>query len=135
MKSRSKIAFFFSSERHFEIWFPKRKTIIFSEETYLNNTKKTNKQTHTHTQYFACDVYIFPKTRGNKNKQWTHLCALKRHIHTPPTHTPYPHPHPQSERKKYDNINEDLSACSYFLWRCAPNNSKTILEDIWVLMS
>ena len=26
---------------------------------------------------FACDIYIFPKTRGNENKHWTHLGALK----------------------------------------------------------
>ena len=26
---------------------------------------------------FACDNYIFPKTRANKNKQWTHYSALK----------------------------------------------------------
>ena len=54
-------------ERHFEIWFEKkkkkRKQIRFSEENYLNYTKKTQ---------FACDNYIFPKTRGNKNMQWTH---------------------------------------------------------------
>ena len=29
---------------------------------YLNYIKRPN---------FACDNYIFPKTRGNKNKQWT----------------------------------------------------------------
>ena len=48
MKSRSKIALFFSNERHFEICFPKKKTITFSERTYLNYTKNT------------CGSYIFP---------------------------------------------------------------------------
>ena len=40
VKSRSKIALF-SNERHFEIWFPKKKTIRFFEVNYLNYTKKT----------------------------------------------------------------------------------------------
>ena len=26
---------------------------------------------------FACGNYIFPKTRGNKNKPWTHSTLLK----------------------------------------------------------
>ena len=41
----------------------KRKQLRFSEVKYLNYTKRHN---------FACDNYIFPKTMGNKNKQWTH---------------------------------------------------------------
>ena len=39
--------------------FQKRKQLRFSEVKYLNYTKRLN---------FACDSYIFPKTRGNKNK-------------------------------------------------------------------
>ena len=31
----------------------------------------------TITINFACDNYIFPKTRGNKNKQWTHSTPHK----------------------------------------------------------
>ena len=62
VKSRSKIALF-SNERHFEIWFQKKKTLTFSEENYLNYTKRPD---------FECGNYIFPKTRGNKNKPWTH---------------------------------------------------------------
>ena len=27
---------------------------------------------------FTCDIYIFPKTNGNKNRQWTHLGVLKQ---------------------------------------------------------
>ena len=56
--------------------FQNRKQLRFSEVNYLNYT-------HTHTKKkkkknnFACDNYIFPKTRGNKNKQWTHLPPLK----------------------------------------------------------
>ena len=46
-------------------YFQKRKQLRFSKSHYLNYTKK--KKTN-----FACDNYIFPKTRGNKNKQWTH---------------------------------------------------------------
>ena len=49
--------------------FQKRKQLHFSEDNYLNYTKKTQ---------FACEFYIFPKTRRNKNNQWTHLGALKK---------------------------------------------------------
>ena len=41
VKSRSKIALFFSNERHFEIWFQKNEQLRFSEVNYLNYTKKT----------------------------------------------------------------------------------------------
>ena len=47
--------------------FQKRKPLRFSEVNYLNHTKKTQ---------FASN-YIFPKTRGNKNKQWTHSSPVK----------------------------------------------------------
>ena len=47
--------------------FQKGKQLRFSEVNYLNYTKKPN---------FACDNYIFPKTRGNKNKQRTHSTPL-----------------------------------------------------------
>ena len=40
VKSRPKMLFVFSNERHFEIWFPKKKTIMFLWK-YLNYTKKT----------------------------------------------------------------------------------------------
>ena len=58
VESRSKIALF-SNECHFEIWFPKKKTITFFWSK-LSTQKRPN---------FACDNYILPKTRGNKNKQ------------------------------------------------------------------
>ena len=48
--------------------FQKRKQLRFSEVDYLNYTKRPN---------FACENYIFDKTRGNKNKQWTHSPPLK----------------------------------------------------------
>ena len=48
--------------------FQKRKQLRNSEVNHLNYTKKTQ---------FACDNYIFPKTRGNKNKQCTHSTPLK----------------------------------------------------------
>ena len=31
---------------------------------------------HKKRDNFACDIYIFPKTKANKKKQWTHLGAL-----------------------------------------------------------
>ena len=66
MKSRAKKSFFqMSAILKFD--FQKRKQLRFSEVN-LNYTKRHN---------FACDNYIFPKTRGNKNKQWTHSTPLK----------------------------------------------------------
>ena len=46
-----------------EFDFQKDNNYVFSEVNYLNYTKRPN---------FACDNYIFPKTRGNKNKLWTY---------------------------------------------------------------
>ena len=48
--------------------FQKRKQLRFSEVNYPNYTKKRPN--------FACGNYIFPKTRGNKNKPWTHSTPL-----------------------------------------------------------
>ena len=48
--------------------FQKRKQLRFSEVNYLNYTKKTQ---------FCMWQLHFPKTRGNKNKQWTHSTPLK----------------------------------------------------------
>ena len=47
--------------------FQKRKQSRFSEVNHLSYTKRPN---------FACGNYIFPKTRGNKNKPWTHSTPL-----------------------------------------------------------
>ena len=55
--------------------FQKRKQIRFSEVNYLNYTKQT--QTTQKAPNFACDNYIFPKTKGNKNKPCTHSTPLK----------------------------------------------------------
>ena len=44
-----------------ECVFQKRNQLHFSEENYLNYTKKT--------QFFAYDNYIFPETRANKQEQ------------------------------------------------------------------
>ena len=59
----------FSNERHFEIWFPKWKQLHFSEENYLNYTKKK--------QFCKWQLHK-ASTRANKNKQWTHLGTLLR---------------------------------------------------------
>ena len=48
--------------------FQKRKQLRVPEVNYLNYTKRPN---------FACGKYIFPKTRGNKNKPWTHSTPVK----------------------------------------------------------
>ena len=48
--------------------FQKREQLRFSE---VNNY--TQKRPN-----FACGNYIFPKTRGKKNKPWTHSTPLKR---------------------------------------------------------
>ena len=50
--------------------------LIFKKESNYNFQKKII-QTTQKRHNFACDNYIFPKTRANKNKQWTHLGALK----------------------------------------------------------
>ena len=81
VKSSSKIALF-SNERHFEIWFQKKRTITFFEVNYLNFTKKdpilhvattfSLKQGGTRTSQGP----IFSKTRGNKNKPGTHSTPL-----------------------------------------------------------
>ena len=67
MKSRSKIALF-SNERHFDIWFPKKKPVTF----FWSKLSKLHKKTQ-----FCMGHYIFPKTRWNKNKPWTHSTPLK----------------------------------------------------------
>ena len=67
VESRSKIVFF-SNERHFEIWFPKKRTIMF----FWSKLSKLHKKRPN----FACGNYIFPKTGGNKNKPWTHSASL-----------------------------------------------------------
>ena len=51
--------------------FQKRE-LRFSEVNYLNYKKKKTQ--------FACGNYIFPKTRGNNNKPWTHSTPLKAHL-------------------------------------------------------
>ena len=51
--------------------FQKLKQLHFSEENYLNYTKKRHN--------FVCNNYIFPKTRTNKSKQWTQYSALNFH--------------------------------------------------------
>ena len=67
VKSRSKIALL-SNKRHFEIWFRKKRTIPF----FWSKLSKLHKK----DPIFACGNYIFPKTKGNKNKPWTHSTPL-----------------------------------------------------------
>ena len=68
VKSRSKIALF-SNERHFEIWFPKKRTITFFWSK-LSKLHKKDPILHVTTTFSL-------KTRGNKNKTWTHSTPLK----------------------------------------------------------
>ena len=51
--------------------FQKRNQLRFSEVDYLNYTQKKKPNP-------ACDNYSFPKTRGNKNKQYTHSTPFKK---------------------------------------------------------
>ena len=69
VKSRSKIALF-SNEHHFEIWFPKKRTITFFWSKLFKLYKKRPN--------FACGNYIFPKTRRKKNKLQTHSTSLNQ---------------------------------------------------------
>ena len=75
VKSRSKKPFFqMSAILKFD--FQKENNYVFSEVNDLNYT-----HTHTHTHQrpdCACDNYIFPKTRGNKNKKWTHSIPVRQ---------------------------------------------------------
>ena len=50
--------------------FQNEKQLSVSEVNYLTYTKKRPN--------FACGNYIFPKTRGNKNKLWTHFTPLNK---------------------------------------------------------
>ena len=68
VKSRSNIALFFKWAPFWNFISKKRKQLRFSEVNYLKYTKRPN---------FALDNYIFPKTRGNKNKQWPHITPLR----------------------------------------------------------
>ena len=52
--------------------YQKREHLRVSEVNYLNYTKRPN---------FACGNNIFPETRGNKNKPWTHSTPLKSSYH------------------------------------------------------
>ena len=58
---------FFKWAPFWNLIFKKRKQLRFSGVNYLNYTKRLN---------FACGNYIFPKTRGNMNKPWTHSTPL-----------------------------------------------------------
>ena len=73
VKSRSKIALF-SNECHYEIWFPKKRTITFFWSKLPNYKKKKKKKKKRPN--FACSNFIFPKTRGNNNKPRTHSTSL-----------------------------------------------------------
>ena len=54
-----------------KFYLQKRKQLRFYEINYLNyHTQKKRPN-------FACDKYIFPKTRENKNKQWTRSTPVK----------------------------------------------------------
>ena len=67
VKSRSKIALF-SNERHFEIWFPKKRTITFFWSK-LSKLHKKHPILHVAT--------TFSLKQGTKNKPWTHSTPLK----------------------------------------------------------
>ena len=67
VKIRSKIALF-SNERHFEIWFPKKKTITFS---WSKSSKLHKKDPILHVA-----TTFSLKQGGNKNKPWTHSTPL-----------------------------------------------------------
>ena len=57
-----------TNERHFEIWFSKKKTITF----FWSKLSKLHKK----DSILHMTTHSFPKTRGNKNKQWTHSTPL-----------------------------------------------------------
>ena len=77
VKSRSKIAPFFKWASFWNLIFKKENNYIFQKKIILTTQRSRN---------FACDNYFFPKTRANKNKQWTHLgafnllCKVERYL-------------------------------------------------------
>ena len=75
-ESRPKIALFFKWAPFWNLISKKRKQLRSSEVKYLNCTKNSNSNNNNN---FACDNYIFLKTRGNRNKQWTHSTPLNSH--------------------------------------------------------
>ena len=99
MKSRLKIVFlfFFIDKWRLQFDFKNKQTNKQTNKQIKKHTNKSkekqNKNNYickskkilitkkhkndTHTKSFACDIYIFPKTRGNTNKQWTHLNVLE----------------------------------------------------------
>ena len=70
VKSRSIIAPFFLN------WAPFWNLISIKANNlfFIRKLSELYKKRHN----FACDICISPKTRGNKNKQWTHLGALQK---------------------------------------------------------
>ena len=54
----------------FEIWFPKKKNNYIFQKKIIWTTQK---DTILHVT-----ITFFPKTRANKNKQWTHYSALNK---------------------------------------------------------
>ena len=59
-------------------WAPHWNLISKKETNYIFQKKITWTTQKRHN--FACDNYIFHKTRGNKNKQWTHYSALQLEV-------------------------------------------------------
>ena len=68
-KVGQKYSSFFQMSASLKFDFQKRKQLRFSEVHYLNYTKKT--------QFCMWQLYSFPKTWGNKNKQCTHSTPVK----------------------------------------------------------
>ena len=59
--------------------FQNREHLRLSEVNYLNYKKKKKKKKKKKSK-FTCGNYIFPKTRGNTNKPWTHSTPLKEFV-------------------------------------------------------
>ena len=49
--------------------FKTENNYVFLKQIVYNTQKRPN---------FVCDNYVFPKARGNKNKQWTHSTPLTK---------------------------------------------------------
>ena len=69
VKCRSKITLFFKWAPFWNLISKKREQLLFSWSKLSKLYKKD--------PIFACGNYIFPKTKGNKNKPWTHSTPLK----------------------------------------------------------
>ena len=109
VKRRSKIVVF-SNERHFEIWFPKQKTITF----FWSKFSKTHKK----------DPILHVTTTFSQNKG-------KQEQAVDPFHTPLVHPFPSFSRKKNRTYTSSRGRISFKTWEVGGWCNPVILKFVF----